>query len=461
MSVTCDLVRYNSTTSQIIADVQTVSSSNILPDVTKYDISITRLKADISNAPIMLINPTDESTSIELQLDGSSGASGSDTTLTSGPVFLQDDIYSPGDFIEDVNKALAKCYYQLLQNYTATRFKTTAAGSAGTPLTWSQAASSNSLVVTAPPSGDSGVCYLTFELLILTATAGTYYHVDLENPAGKICRVASNVLLQGGFSYQFAVHGTNQSSITDGILTPIPTVQGFYAPVDSFLKFNDSPAVGTWKVHVSNASQSGSYTVTGYMFVTTICKPQSTLPYGLRWPSIPPSISYDEQNYISWVLHERYFWNHFKIKLGSKLQNILRIDKKPSQFLKLPDQILSTAVDQVIIVKQELPCLCYIAELNKLLINSGTLNINRDYTSNDNRSNAIFSLQLDTDSVLNYNTVEYDNSSEPWRRYPFNTSGELQSFNISLQLQYVDGTIRDLYLQPKQGFNVLVSFLSK
>jgi len=459
MSVTCDLVRYNSTTSLITAEVSTVSSSNILPDVTKYDISITRLKADISNAPIMLIDPTDESTSIEIQLDGSTGASGSDTTITSGPVFLRNDIYSPGDFIEDVNKALAECYFLLVQAYASTRGKVTAGGSVGSPLTWTQAGSSNSIAVTAPSSGDSGVCAIVFGLQIVSVTAGTYYHVDLENPSGKICRVASNVLLQAGKSYAFTTHGANQSDITNGIL--LGGIDLLYAPVDSFLKFNNLPSVGAWKVYISNASQSGTYSVSGVVSLETYDAPQSTLPYGLRWPFLPPSISYDQQNYISWVLHERYFWNHFKIKLGSKLQNILRIDKKPSQFLKLPDQLLSTAVDQVIVVKQELPCLCYIAELNKLLINSGTLNINRDYTSNDNRSNAIFSLQLDTDSVLNYNTVEYDNSSEPWRRYPFNTSGELQNFSIALQLQYVDGTIKDLFLQPKQGFNVLVSFLSK
>ena len=454
--INLELSLFNNTADNIEAKLIENFNSALLKKADDYELCISRFRLPLTTAPIHKITDTTgyeitlESNTLHLATSGGYEQSGSSTLqLTS-----LNPIYSPTDFKEYVNRCLWRSHRELISNFSAFIDEVT------NTKVFAHNSTDQTMAISLTGATETYNVKLTLDNYSLESAVGgeiPLINVDLVSPSGTICRVASSVLLSENTSYEFTNGGVvaydaavSENTINiDGELT--------ISPKETFLKFKDDAADGNWIVRVSPA---GAHSLEVSIRCTLeVCAPPTSAGR-FQYPSQPPVVTLTD-NYFSWNIPERFIHSGMRIKLGDKLKQILTLNKYAiSNYIELPITSISTDIDQIKTFKQEAKKIFMLNQLEKVLIVSNSLPVQRDYTNNEVPSSAIASFILPSDELEEFTEVSYvtDASIKPWRRYRLLTQTELSNFDISAILKYKDGSEEKLYLEPSQSMNVLLSF---
>lgn len=452
---------FNNTTDSILARAEnTLNGGVLIQNTGEYELCVDRFNCPLTSAQVHKITDVSKYT-LQLEVNNLHTA-GSSNVLCYGDDNLQlttiNPIYSPSDFIEYVNRALARAHRKIIDNTTGFSSFVDTISTVGTNFT--HLAGTVNLAATHAGSTTNYYVQLSLSNYVqnsVTAGEVSIINIDLSNPAGTICRVASGVILEGSKTYTFEIGGIMAQEHSGTTLDNTYSLQ----PVESFLKFASGTSNGNWVLTVTPAGSNTTLDIDLDITLKVYERPTVSGRYVL--PHVPPNISLNSLGYIVWSFHERFLQNSYKVKLGSNLKNILSINKNidpSSDYLKIPITLLSTAMDQVIDFTAEAAKLYQLNQLKKVLIFSNTLPVTKDRRLSNVPSFALTSFLLPGSELEQFTEVSYvfSGGNKNFRRYRMNGTNELSSFDIIIKLERKDGSVEDLYLQPEESFNALISF---
>ena len=433
--------------------------SSLFTDEIEREAAITRFKIPITLMDLMLIE-TENDPDFLIQLENDFLITANTATYTNvGFTYLQptsrNRILSPSDFIEYVNRGLARAFNNSMGLFT-TFYKnhTNTNSSYKTGVNTSR----NMSIASAGTTQCSHVKLILNNFTVVTQSANevNLVNIDLKSPSGLSCRVASCVLLEAGKIYIFENGGINSYSSAK---QDNNTLEATYSmtPMESFLKFKDEPINGNWQLLIYTPA-NGSIDITINSQLEVASPPHNS---NFRFSNQPPVVDFDDKGFISWSLPERFLYNDNRIKLGNKLKTVLNYYKvtEDDGYVKFPLLTFSSALDQIITLKQEANRLYNIVQPERLQISLFGMNIDRDFNNDLNPSSAITSFLLPADEVINFTEITYntDASIKPYRRYKLHNLNNLNRFNISVEIVYKDGKRRELFMESNATFNLMLS----
>lgn len=456
-----ELNSYNNSSQPALAIIQQDLSTQLFPDSQNslYEVSITRFRIPISDMQLMLI---DDNSEYYVQIEADVAHTTSSASISNiGTAYLQptsiNTIRSPADFIEYINRALARAHRQLISNFTSF-IATTSASSQ----TFTTASPTKNVAISLSGATQTYYVKLTFSNYVLNSVTGSeqaLVNIDLTSPAGTKVRVAAGFLFEAGKTYVFedgGIKSYNQSKT--GFTGPTLDTSYSITPLSTFLAFHDGTPNGNWVLSVSSCGVNTFSMNLNYSL--EVCSPPLAANK-FQFPEQPPVIDLDDNGYISWNLTERFLQQNFRIKLGDSIKSILNINKVAlSNYVEFPVFTLSAALDQIKTIKQEAPKIYGIVQAEKIQISANGLNMDRDLNNDSVPSNAITTFLLPSDRVIDFTEIEYttDSSIKPWRRYRLNNTSNLNRFTLSVEVVYKNGSRRSLYIEPDHSLNIMLSF---
>ena len=435
-------------------------TSALFNDDIPREVAITRFKIPITLMDLMIIDNSNDPDYM-IQFEADILVTPLVQTYTNlGTAYLQSTtinrILSPNDFIEYVNRALARAHRDVMRFFTS--FRKNHSFSAGRFRTGHT--TERNLAISA--AGLTQCYYVKlvldgFTVINQSGNEVNLVNIDLKSPSGVSCRVASSVLLQSGKVYIFENAGINSYSYAKNSDNTLDSTYSI-TPMESFLKFKEEAIDGNWKLVITTPGL-------GSIDININAELEVSSPANgsfFRFPNQPPIVDFDSDGFISWHIPERFLFNDFRIKLGNKLNSILSYHKiaHSSGYVKFPILTFSTNLDQIVSLKQEANRLYNIVQPERIQISLFGLNIDRDLNNDLNPSTAITSFLLPSDEVIKFMELSYntDASVKPYRRYRLQNMTNLNRFTISVEVVYKNGVRRDLYMESGASFNLMLSF---
>lgn len=440
---------------------QNLTSSLFSDDISR-ELAITRFKIPINLMELMNINIVNDPEFLiqfesdilkELEIE---------TFTNTGTTYLMptsiNPIFSPGDFIEYVNRGFARAHRNVITNFISFIKSVTANdlifNTLGSPVT------ERNLNISA--SGTTECYYVKLILDNYRVNSAPpneigLVNISLASPGGVVCRIASSVLLEAGKQYVFENGGVLSYSAAkksdNKLNTTYPIV-----PMETFLKFKDEAIHGNWKLIITTPG-FGSIDIT-INAQLEVCTPATNANF--RYPNQPPIVEFDEKGFIEWHIPERFLHGDFRIKLGARLKTVLSYYKTvPADgYMKFPILAFSSGINGIASFVQESARLYNIVSCERIQISLAGINLDRDLNNNRNPSNAITSFLLPSDEVIHFTEITYntDASVRPYRRYRLHNSANLNNFKLSVEVIYRDGSRKDLYIEPHSSWNLMLSF---
>lgn len=376
-------------------------------------------------------------------------------------------IITPSDFIENVNKTLSRAYIDWIKKVSirdqpaANQWYKRDWYNEKT-LTFTGRNSNNrycdfnfaDVLVFNTSCVDIKLDIISVSNIQITDTHQKMY-VELISPSGKTIRVCSGVNLPNLANTSFwDLHPHNFSINDDGTMA-YPSCN----PISAFNGFADgSNANGIWRVSIY--PMSGGYYACDFQIKLSLTARPSAI-----WndcPVIAPFFSFNRSTkFLSINLPEKFINLGFIIKCQGLLNRILNYSKQSSSNkIEWPIVSLSSGLSDTISIEQQIPKLYLISQLERILILSNNLNINKDFIDGATSSNIITDLLIDNDNVLDFNVANYtyESADFPMRRYKFNSSTELSRLNFSIKLRYKDGREQNVILPPGSSLIMTISF---
>lgn len=421
--------------------------------VAEYDMGITRFECPLTSIPIHeILDSTKYTITIQTYAVKNVGNAGVTIEGTADMYNSTEyPIYSPENFVENVNLTLMRAWRGLLDDlalYDDTANLTAAA--------FTHSASTQNLVIT--NTGSTNTAYVSLKISNFTQTSQVgseqdYVDIILTNPAGTDCYVASNVLLTGDVEFY---DGANR------YLSQLPenrTISGAYNPSETFMKFMNEAGTGTFVLTI-RPSHANSLDITCDVELQVYTNPKLANRYD--YPSSPPNYSLDTATgLLSLRVSEKFISSGLVIKMDSAPLEICQIAARHSNgnYIVLPEVTLSSILTDTLVIPAERPRMAYINQMYKLLVSTNSFNIVPDHSNNDLRSNAITSYLIPSESIYNLDYVRF-NVSDPWRKYSL-TKMTIQSYEFVFEVEYRDGSKKTVQLQPNQFCNLLVTFFKR
>ena len=475
------LTQYNnSDTDEEITDIQRDFGNTQLFDSTEdVSMSITRLQIPFESTEIMRIedsNISDFTLTIGLNAMRYGG-----TTINGGVMpelnyaegtaqmykSSEMKIITPSDFIENVNKTLSRAYIEFIKKVS---YRDQAAANQWYKRDWYNektitftGINSNNrycdfnfadVVAFNTSCVDIKLDIISVSNIQVTTETPQKMYIDLVSPSGKTIRVCSGVELKNLANTSFWDLYPNHFSINDdGTM-----VNKSCSPISAFNGFADgSNCNGTWRVVFLPVS--GGYFACDFQIKLSLTARPT---FWNECPPIAPFFSFNRSTkFLSMNLPEKFIALGFIIKSQGLLNRILNYSKQSSSTrIEWPIVSLSSGLNETISIEQQIPKLYLISQLERILILSNNLNINRDYIDGATSSNIITDLIVDNDNVLDFNVANYtyESSDFPMRRYKFNSNAELSRLNFSIKLRYKDGREQNLILPSGSSLIMTVSF---
>lgn len=456
-----DLYVYNDTNNNIDAVINEQFNGNLVDDASKYSMAITRFHIPINSAELMkIIVPSDPDYAITIESNVLHTALGADI-FQSGVGYMDVGsimpIYTPSDFVESCNRTIARAWTNLIDG--SNDFSSFVEIDTTNNAPFQTAGSLNSTTSIALTSTTTYAVQLTISNFNVVATAGSevpLVNIDLTNAVGSKVRVASSIILEPSNSYTFKIGGNlDQSNVGTSLDSKYS-----YLPKETFLKFSDQQTNGNWTLTISPCGEN-SLNVTA-SWTLGVYKPPSHSTDSNRYalPNLLPNISLDSSGYFTWTVHEKFLRSGMRIKLGSKIANILSLSKNSfSNYVEFPISLFSTGLNEVVSFKAESPKLYAINRIMKIHLSSNTLPLSKDYSNNSIASSAITSFDVPGDQLEQFTYASYSTDAGviPLRRYKFQSQASISVFNLDFSVQYADGSIQKLQLKPGEYMSVLVS----
>ena len=448
-----DLSRYNDTDQDISAEITVQSRGNLIDNPRECSVSITRFRCPLTTIPIHRITTAnDPNYAIEIRANLDLGTKQEFSGVSYMDVEGVHPLYSPSDFTEQINRTIARAWYNLIDdNLELASFKEVVTNT-------STFSTSSSTSLTMPVTLAATNCYgVKLDLSAITPSSindTPMINIDLVNPTGLSCRVASGVQVSNGDSYSFHTGGQRDQGAVDLTLD----ANYSYQPIDSFLKFSQAQTNGNWIIVISQCgSTSMNVDVTCTLSVYKAPQASDTARYDL--PYLLPNLSLDSSSYTNWSISEKFIKANMKLYVGNHLKSFLSISKRAdSNYIRFPISSLSAGLDQIVVFVSDSNNIFSINQISKLLIFCD-LPVQKDLYAGDSPSFALTSFVIPGNLIEQATEVSYstDAGTIPWRRYQLMSDKEVDSLNISARVQYNNGEIKVVELSPGQTFQAMLS----
>jgi hypothetical protein len=241
---------------------------------------------------------------------------------------------------------------------------------------------------------------------------------------------------------------------------------------DSFLKVNGLTSTnlsGNWTLRLvfdDLTAVWGAYNV-DVKFVCSALRTSIGIPFILT----PMSLSATSSNYLQLSYEENYLKNGMYLAYSPTINQMINMGDSQTlydsvqghyQFV-FPDRIISTS-NAIVDTVQSVTTYSELSNFTRVLINANGLPIQQNLIVRNNQIQqqgniADFTLVSNSSGVID--TLEYSMElSAPygWKLYPLIQDGDLYSLNISVQLEYKDGSLLPYYLSTNSKAIVRISF---
>lgn len=436
-------------------------------------LAITKLQVPLSSVPLLTIpeNSNDYKVNIlSTILDPSLPAT--DVYKESSLQVPAGNYYSSDQVLDAVNKTILTCYNDLVTSSSSITLNGSGA--------YTNAAPSRTFNFAALPAQTR---FLSRVGLNVSVNTTEKYSIYLENPAG-VKKHVTTAWLRANVTYYFRddFYGKPNDKVYNGVYRPGDNSEAdgelynpingnpFYEPTDAFSGLCNTSPVGNWKVYIYvSHTPTPVYSITGNVSLTFVTPYYSGINYLSR---VAPFVSLDKTTgYISWNVDERFLQN-CDIYMGSGLTQIFQLEKYneaddgylkkiafPLCHFTMTDP---TSYDTYIQTFQQHVKKSYLlCQIEDIIVNSNSFNIiNRDLLDGEVSTSSITSFSVDPDvAALNadYFSYFYQGSDFPFRSYILTPNQSIHQINITLQVRYRDGTIKDIYLLPGQSASLILS----
>ena len=458
-----DLLQHNNSASNVEAKFSQTFANRIglLDDPSQWEMAVTRFNIPISALEKMIIDPADYW--LNLSCNVQTTASSAFRDCSSGNISLYDNtvmkLYNVQDFVENVNRAFARAHASLIDNTTAwvSNFKATVSASS---VAFQTGVSESANIAVTLASTKNYYVRLKLSNFVENTQTGSELptvNIDLTNPDGTVCRVASGVDLSSLGSTELVFE--DGAELDQANIDTLFDYGRSYTPLDAFLKFSSQTSNGTWVLTIS-ACGANTLDIEVDYSLEVYAPPLLASHYEL--PHMQPNLSVSESSgYFSLTVHERFIHQNMKLTASPFLSKILQLQSSStSNIVEMPITTLTAGLDEVITFKQESPKVYLVNQIDRLIITSNSLPIEKDISTGNQPTFAITSFILPGDEIFGFDYIGYstDSGMKPWRRYRLNTSQPLDSIDIEFKVMYKDGSVTPVLLEPSQSASCLLSF---
>lgn len=471
-SVSVEFSQYNNTSSNVPAVIERYFGGQSLFKSTKnISMIISKFNLPISSQEIIRITDnTDYNITLETLFQQVSGTKSSPAKLSQSASFFTRDyfkIYTPSDYIEQINRCIYESYVNLCMSVDSSGLANPFYRTVTSSTSFSSATATRNLVVNTL----SGTKCVYTKLIIsdvvnntLSATDDMLVNIYLTSPTGTKILVASGLQLEPSKTYNFSDINVGQQSKYLGVLSANSgSTTCSYKPIELFnTKYYDEDAEGTWVVEIRPCGNN-ELDLNCSLSLLVCNAPVVTNEY--EWSSLPGYYTVDKTTGIL-SLHcpEKWIKSAILIKPSSKLKSILSLKKESiTNYVEIPSTIISSTATSIITFQANSPKVYLMNQLAKILIESPSMNINRDLSSTANvSSNIVSSFDLSSDEVLNFDYVSFVyNGPSPIRKFEFLSDTEFSSIYLLFKVQYYNGDVYNVELEPQQLLSGLLTFVQE
>lgn len=455
-----DLSFHNNSNNTTTARVSQVFNTNLVDSADEYELAINKFNIPLSTLNILEISDnTDWSISLSVDNVHTASASGYKTSATEYlPLSLEYPIRSPSDFVMVVNKTFNKCHKSLLNTDYAS-FIDTVVGSG--VLYQTPATLANNVAVSISNVDKTYATELTISNYVQNSITGSepdLVNVYLESPSGSQCLVAKSILLPSLGTVTFKDDSLNSSyGVTNLTLDD-------YSPVDSFQRFKDDDPNGNWVLRITPCGENSLDIDVDYSLKIYGQPKHASDNNRYRFNTQAPCISLKD-GYFSLLVEELFLHMGIRITYGSQLAAILSLEKVASSngLLSIPPITLSSSLDQIITFKAEIAKLYQLTTIDRILISSNSIPVQKDLQIGDVNSNAISSFIIDGSQIedASHAIFSFEGGMSNHKRYSLLGNLPIRSVDITVQIQRRDGSISNLLLGPHESMSLVLTLYKK
>lgn len=299
--------------------------------------------------------------------------------------------------------------------------------------------------------------YIQFKIRKTDETTKESYLVKLIAPDGNSCIIASNKDFVEGINYTIedAGHYNIMNQNTDS--------GGTFSPQEPFTSLCNSPHTGTWIVEI---------------LPLTVFDPDVTFHIELmihqnHWnttgidPVLSEHVPYfahnENTNKCELNVPERFHMNGFSIGLSDSLEEMLkfRVNVRDSvNYIDMPQQQYESPYTGVITIPQENTSIWRIVSYPSKFLIKTNMPIRNVVTSGSNSHDSLLESFLIDPSAFSQeggSMAIYNASGEP-RFHNLISSQPLTNINMSVYVEFADGSIEPLVLRPGESYDILLEF---
>jgi len=454
-------------------------NSKLFSSTQDLSMAITRFSLPLDAMTIMPITSANQSDFV-VTVSSNTPQNNVNTFNMSGsstfPLSSEFPILSVSDFVEVLNKTIYKAYFNLVSSisyydpsdpsYSVGNFSYVVTDSYDFNSNINNGSRSFSFAGNLPPS--SPVTYVKLEILscqqLDSNICPPLANINLTSPSGIKVRVASSINLFRDFN------GYSQITFSDGEWQPYQKtadgkpLYGSMNPVQTFTDFStETSAPGNWTLQITPCGNN-QFTIRVNFKLTIAVAPSMGLNKAkLDFPATVGFYSLDRSSGIfSLNCPEKWCKQGIRLSSTKLLKRIMSLQKniETSPYVYTPMTSLSTTLDKTITFQAECPKMYLLCQIERILISSSNLNINRDYIDGNVSSSVITDLLVNPDDILNLDigSYTYESSDYPMRRYLFNSNVELSRISLNVKLRYRDGSEQNIKLPPSSSLYATLSF---
>ena len=438
----------NDTQSSIDCSRLFTFNDELIHNPSNYKVNVNKLQVPANLIKSFIINDQTKYT-LKYALNTSSQTPNEYKEIES-QVNLYDDnefeIYTPEDFLENVNKSSSKCYRNLLYNLKDKYDNyLEITGSDNWDLSFFSS-KKREITINVPTDNNRRrkLGYLKVEIKLEEDDVNNndLYEVYIKSPNtgdypdGQTCLLFSQARTDFNNNLVFEEASLNNISKTEHN----DTLKGDYSPLESFIKFNnEQDCTGDWKL-IINSKGSDNTRFTGnieYKVHYYFLPDYEEIEMGV--PNRSPFIYINDENKLVMNVQNRIVKSNFSIEMSPELHNILffraTTTSNNNRRLTIPPTTLNTSngIDSLEIIQPQTSTY-KLTDIGQILIIT-RLPINAEMFSDiDVKENILMS--LDYLPTKEKDLILFDTTSQEIRSYSLLSNAPITNIYIEIKVSY-------------------------
>lgn len=187
------------------------------------------------------------------------------------------------------------------------------------------------------------------------------------------------------------------------------------------------------------------------------------------YPSSSISFSYNSDNKLTMLYDECYTEKGIKLYMSPELKTLLNFgnnyhtyDPTYGGYMFNYPKLYNHNPFQVAEIVQLKSTYFQICNISRIILSSKSIYVRGDVgISNSNTifKDTLYDFSISTGSELE--TLEFNQSDFPWRTYALNSTSNLRNIIVDIEIEYMDGSIKPLYIATGEECCLRITFFKK